>query len=519
MTTENPTPEKPESEAEAQDSPTETTPEEAAAEAQTTPEAEAAVEVEVEATVEVEAETPAEPEVEAAVEVEVEVVVEPEEAAAPEIGATESTVEVAEAADPAGTSDTTEKDASEFAAAVAEDTRLETKLKSGDRREVKLAQVGEKESFLDFGGASEGSIATSELKNENDELRVQVGETFTAIVKKVGDTVEFTTGRGKGNDTLRLREIETAAENKIPLPGRVKKTNKGGFEIDLHGVRAFCPFSQIDVGYCDDPEQFVGSDLTFRVITFERGGRNIVVSRRKIIEERSKESAVKTRETLETGAVFTGVVRRLQPYGAFIDIGGIDGLVHVSEISHTHVRDPKDILKVGQEVPVKVIKIDGLGTKQERVSLSIKQLEDDPWSSAADKWKVGTSVKGKIARLTEFGAFVELEPGVDGLVHISQISAERIEHPSEALSVGQEIEARVLDVDTGTHRISLSLRPEGEDRPAPRGGGRGGSRPARADNFQDYTARPESEEKSNVDVSGMEYTDAVEALKRKFEQR
>lgn len=519
MTTEKPTPEKPESEATAADSPIPETTEAPAQDAEaTTPEVEVVADEPDAAGV---AETEAEGEkTESPVE-SVEAPT-PVEAVAPTEATEPIAVEVEVEAPAAQTDAATDPDADtakEFAAAVAEDTRLEAKLKPGDRREVTLAQVGDKESFLDFGGASEGSIATAELKNDEDELRVQVGDKFTAIVKKVGDTVEFTTGRGKGQDTLRMRELETAAEAKVPLPGKVKKTNKGGFEIDLSGVRAFCPFSQIDVGYCDDPEQFVGQDLTFRIITFERGGRNIVVSRRKILESEAKHSAVKTREQLEIGAEFEGVVRRLQPYGAFVDIGGIDGLVHVSEISHTHVRDPKDILKVGQKVRVKVIKMDGLGTKQERVSLSIKQLEADPWASAADQWKVGTTVKGTVARLTDFGAFVQLEPGVDGLVHVSQISAERIDHPSDALSVGQEIEARILDVDASSHRISLSLRPEGEDRPAPRGGGGRGSRPAREEKFQSYTAGPSTEEKNQVDVSDMDYSDAVEALKRKFEQR
>ncbi len=512
MTTENPTPEKPESEASAPDSSTHT--------ASETTEAELSSEKSPSKAIEVEAATTETVEVEVAAEVESEVpetgeeltvLVEAPAADAPTVE--EVTVEIAPPPEEKPAADQAE----ELAAAIAEDTRLETKLKAGDRREVKLAQVGDKESFLDFGGASEGSIATSELRNEEGELRVQIGDTFTAIVKKVGDTVEFTTGRGKGNDTLRLREIESAAENKIPLPGKVKKTNKGGFEIDLHGVRAFCPFSQIDVGYCENPEQFVGQDLSFRIITFERGGRNIVVSRRKILEEESKAAAVETREKLELGAVFPGVVRRLQPYGAFVDIGGIDGLVHVSEISHTHVRDPKDRLKVGQEVQVKVIKMEALGTKQERVSLSIKQLEEDPWANAAEKWRVGTTVRGKVARLTDFGAFVELEPGVDGLVHISQISADRIEHPRDALSVDQEIEARVLDVDGGSRRISLSMRPEGEDRPTPRGD-HGGSRPHRREKVQSYSAGPQ-EEKTEIDVSSMDYSDAVEALKRKFEQR
>ena len=428
--------------------------------------------------------------------------------------------EAAKIEDPAsdtGASTTTDAAAKEaMGEAVESDTRLEHKLKKGQKVEVKLVQAGEKDAFLDWGGPAEGTIATAELKNEAGELRVEAGQTFTALVRELGDTVVFTVGRGKGGDLLRMRELESAHEAKLPVAGKIRSTNKGGFEVDLNGVRAFCPFSQIDTIYCDTPEDHVGRQYDFEIITFERGGRNIVVSRRGLLEASQKGEADETRKSIEIGQVRTGKVRRIQPYGAFVDVGGLDGLVHVSEISRAHIRNPKDVLKVGQEIEVKVVGLDGLGTKKERVSLSMKALAPDPWDGAAENWKQGSTVKGKVVRLTDFGAFVELAPGVDGLVHVSQISAERIGHASEVLSPGQEVEVRVLEIDAESHRISLTMRPEGEEAPAPRGGGSGGPRRAPRDRGpMEYTSKAE-EPTEDVDVSGMEYGDALEALRNKF---
>lgn len=414
--------------------------------------------------------------------------------------------------------------------AVAGDARLESKYKAGQRLEVKLVQVGDKDSFVDFGGTAEGTIATAELKNSDGEMRVNEGDTFTAIVRKAGETVEFTVGRGKGGDLLRMRELQSAFEGEIPVSGKIKSTNKGGFEVDLNGVRAFCPFSQIDTVYCDTPDDHVGNAYTFQIIAFERGGRNIVLSRRKILEVEGKEAAEKTRETLAVGMEFEGAVRRLQPYGAFVDLGGVDGLVHVSEISRGHVADPRDVLKVGQKVKVQVIALENLGGERERISLSMKVLEKDPWDGAETKWAAGSIVNGKVVRLTDFGAFVELSPGIDGLVHVSEISSERIDHPSSVLEPGQTVEVRILSVDADSRRISLTMRPEGEERPQraprqdydddrPRGGGRGrrgpreDNRPLESYSFGDDE---ESTKESDVDVSDLEYGDALELLKQKF---
>lgn len=430
------------------------------------------------------------------------------------------------AAAPPGKKSGTGEDAAATMAEAAKDDRVQSLPKPGKRLDVRLVQIGDQDSFVDWGGPSEGTIATAELKNAKGELRVKEGDTFPAIVRKSEETLVFTVGRSKGGDLLRMRELQTAHEAEIPVEGKIKSTNKGGFEVDLRGVRAFCPFSQIDTVYCDRPEDHVGQRYSFHIISFERGGRNIVLSRRRILEEQAKVIGAKTRETLEVGQVIEGKVRRLQPYGAFVDIGGIDGLVHVSQISHGHVNDPRSVLKVGQTVEVKVTGIEGLGSSKERISLSIKDLQEDPWDGAIEKWPVASTVEGKVVRLTEFGAFVELAPGVDGLVHVSEISSERIGHPSEVLQPGQDVQARVLSIDPENRRISLTLRPEGES-PRERGGHREDVReyrpherrgPRRDEPAVTHYVSSTEETEDDVDVSGMEFDDALELLKQKFGQ-
>ncbi len=430
--------------------------------------------------------------------------------AAPTDEATEEKgVDEAQALEPAKTDPEVAKALKNSAATVGPPLRV------GKRMKVTIVQVGERDSFVDFGGRSEGTIATSELKNEKGELKYNVGDEINAVVRKLDDTPVFTLGRRRA--PANLAKVKEAFEQQVPMEGKVKSTNKGGFEVDLHGVRAFCPFSQIQLGYCDHPEEYVGQKLPFMVITFERGGRNIVLSRRKLLQEESKAAAGETLEKLAEGAVFDGVVRRLQPYGAFVDIGGIDGLVHVSEISHGRVTNPQDMLKVGDKVRVKVIKLEGEGNKR-RISLSMKELEEDPWEKIEERFSPGATVAGKVVRLTDFGAFVELEKGVDGLIHISEISTERIQHPSEKLQKGQEVEVRILRVDRDQRRISLSLLSEEESemvhhRHPPRRGRPGGEE---ADDSIHHHRSSTPEEEVKQDVTKMPFEDALEALKHKF---
>src|SRR6201747_1038267 len=230
-------------------------------------------------------------------------------------------------------------------------------------------------------------------------------------------------------------------------------------------MRAFCPLSQLDLRYVENPQQFVGQKLMFKVNRLEegnRGGRgpNIVLSRRALLEEEQQTKAAETREKLQVGAILNGRVTSLTTYGAFVDLGGIEGMLHVSEIGHSRTAHPQDVFTIGQEVEVQVIKIEqGKDEKRpERISLSRRALESDPWNDAASRFTEGTEATGRVARLETFGAFIELAPGLEGLVHISEMGAgRRLNHSREAAQQGQEVQVRVLGVDTGRRRISLSM--------------------------------------------------------------
>ena len=226
---------------------------------------------------------------------------------------------------------------------------------------------------------------------------------------------------------------------------------KGGLSVDVAGVRGFCPASQIDLRFVDDLSIYVGQRLTFRITRYEP--RNLVLSRRVLLEEDNEKRATETRKHLVPGAVIRGRVVGFKPFGAFVDIGGIEGMLHVSELGYARVDKPEDVLRLGQELEVAILKVEG-----DRVSLSLKSLGDDPWNAAIAKLAEGSRVKGTITRLQPFGAFVELEPGVEGLVHISELGAgRRINHPKEVVSVGQQVEATVLAIDPERRRLSLSL--------------------------------------------------------------
>jgi small subunit ribosomal protein S1 len=264
-------------------------------------------------------------------------------------------------------------------------------------------------------------------------------------------------------------EIAQAHTHGMPIEGTVTEVVKGGVSVMVAGIRGFCPISQLDGRPVADATVFVGRRLTFRVTRFEepQGKRpNIVLSRRALLEEEAREKAQAARALLEPGKVMRGTVASLTSFGAFIDLGGIEGLLHIGEIAHGRVEHPKDVLAVGQEVEVKVLKIEpakeGKGKGGERISLSRKALASDPWQAAAALLKPGTRRQAKVVRLQPFGAFMELEPGVDGLLHVSELARDReVRHPKDALKVGQSVEVVVKSVDLGQKRISLGL-PGGE---------------------------------------------------------
>jgi small subunit ribosomal protein S1 len=391
------------------------------------------------------------------------------------------------------------KEANDFGAILAEFEQGQPAAESaqapkpGDKVSGKILSIGPEAAFVDLGGKAEGMIDLAQIKDAEGQLTVQVGDTLEATVTGVdSETGSLILKRRVGRGAEARAEIEQAHQNGIPVEGLVTAVVKGGVEVQVSGLRGFCPVSQLDLRYVEDPERFVGQRLTFRVTKYEEGGKgrrpNIILSRRALLEEEQKTKAAETREKLHPGAVVRGKVTSLTDYGAFLDLGGLEGMLHVSEIGYARTAHPKDVLNIGDELDVQILKIEpARGGKQgERISLSRKALEADPWRDAAARFPEGTKVKGRVMRLETFGAFIEVAPGLEGLAHISELGAgRRINHAREVLQLGQDVEVTVLGVDTAKRRISLSLQGErgareereapAREAPSPRGAGGGGA--------------------------------------------
>jgi small subunit ribosomal protein S1 len=391
--------------------------------------------------------------------------------AAPE-AQTESAEPAAAESGQQGNQDSGQQDFGQILAAFEGDAPKSEAPAVGQKVKGKILSVTDEWAFLDLGGKAEGRIAAADLKDAEGNLTVKEGDTLEATVTSTDPetgalVLRRKAGGGKGKRAAAEvpAEIRQAHEAGLPIEGLVTGLNKGGAEVQVYGMRAFCPLSQLDLRYVENPQQFVGQKLMFKVNRLEegnRGGRgpNIVLSRRQLLEEEQQTRAAETREKLQVGAVLTGRVTSLTTYGAFIDLGGIEGMLHVSEIGHSRTTHPQDVFTVGQEVEVQVIKIEqGKDEKRpERISLSRRALESDPWQDAAARFPEGTEATGRVMRLETFGAFVELAPGLEGLVHISEMGAgRRLNHSREAAEQGQEVQVRVLGVDTGRRRISLSM--------------------------------------------------------------
>lgn len=334
--------------------------------------------------------------------------------------------------------------------------------KVGDRIQGRIVSIGEDQAFVDLGGKSEGVIELDALRDGDGNLEAKEGEMVEGVVTSIdGSTGTIFLGNRQPRAVHGSAELEQAFHNRLPVEGQVTGVIKGGVEVQIAGVRAFCPVSQLDIRYVEEPEGYVGQRLAFRITKFE-GGRhvNLVVSRRMLLEEEQQALAEETRAGLEEGAVLQGTVTSLKEFGAFVDIGGIEGMIHVSELGFGRVKHPSEVLTPGQQVEVAVLRIEKTDNPRhpEKIALSIRALADDPWLEVERLFPVGTTVRGKVSRLQPFGAFVELTPGVEGLVHISEMGAERrIGHPREVVNAGDPVEARVLSIDRDKRRIGLSL--------------------------------------------------------------
>jgi small subunit ribosomal protein S1 len=325
------------------------------------------------------------------------------------------------------------------------------RLQVGQAIEGRLLQIGPEWAFLDIGAKGEALMASAELCDENGLPQFQIGERIEGrVLRKREEGVVITRVVQKGREAREM--LEDVHQLGLPVEGVVKGVIKGGLEVDISGVRAFCPASQIDLHYNEDLTAFVGQRFTFRIAEYRDSGRSIVVSRRALLEEEQAKRAVTTRERLSIGAVFTGTVTSVREYGAFVDIGGIEGLLHVSELGHVRVQRTADLLRVGQEVEVQVIKMEG-----EKLSLSMKSLAPDPWTRAGEAYAEGTSHRGVVTRVQPFGGFVEIAPGVEGLLHVSNLGDPRIKDARHALSEGQEVSVTVASLDLARKRLGLAL--------------------------------------------------------------
>jgi small subunit ribosomal protein S1 len=350
-----------------------------------------------------------------------------------------------------------EKEEQNFAQLFEESTkRKERRFFPGDVVEGRVIQIGKENVFIDLGGKSEGTVDLQEFRDEEGNLNVREGDSVELKVVSVRKGIHLSKSiKPRGAEALEM--LRLAHQNRIPVEGRVAALNKGGFEIDLAGLRGFCPLSQIDLGYCEKLEEHLNARYTFRVTEIGEKGKNIILSRRVLLEEEQEKRAQATLAKIQPDMILDGKITRLMDFGAFVDIGGVEGMVHVSEISHGRIKHPSEILAAGQAVKVKVLRIEAEKGGRPRIALSIKALEPEIWDQGF-AFREGDVISGRVTRLVDFGAFIEIARGVEGLVHISEISYEKIPHPSRALKEGQAVEVLVQKIDPENRRISLSIK-------------------------------------------------------------
>lgn len=335
----------------------------------------------------------------------------------------------------------------------AEKTKKIKRLSPGQKITATIVGFTDETVFLDVGGKSEGVLNSSELKDGEGNISRQIGDTLDVYFLQAKSSEQlFTTSIGSGSSNAHLEE---AFRSGIPVEGFVKAEIKGGFEVTLGGnVRGFCPFSQMGLRRVEDAaKEYLESHMKFQITRFEENGRNIVLSARALQEAEREELREKLQETLEEGQTVDGTISSIRDFGAFVDIGGIDGLIPISEIGWSRVEKVEDYFTVGQTVSVIVKKLDW---EKDRISLSYKETQADPWNEAVTLFPEGTTHQGTVARLAQFGAFVTLAPGIDGLVHISKLGGgRRINHPREVLEEGQNIDVKIEGIDLAEKRISL----------------------------------------------------------------
>src|ERR671933_482819 len=318
-----------------------------------------------------------------------------------------------------------------------------------------VVRVDKDEVLVDIGYKSEGVIPVAELsirRSVNPADEVSIGEQIDALVMTKEDAEgRLILSKKRARFELAWKKIEEAAESGDPVTGKVIEVVKGGLILDL-GVRGFLPASLVDIRRVQDLDEFMGQALRCKVIELNLSRNNVVLSRRAVLEEERKEMRQAILDRLSPGDVVTGTISNIVDFGAFVDLEGIDGLIHISELSWSHVNHPSEVLSIGETVRVKVLDID---RDRQRISLGLKQTQSDPWQQVIDAYEEGDALEGKVTKVVAFGAFVEIVPGVEGLVHISELADHHVESPGEVVQPGQEVWVRILEIDESRRRISL----------------------------------------------------------------
>lgn len=346
------------------------------------------------------------------------------------------------------------------------------KFSVGDKVRGEVLVVGKEDVFVAIGRQSEGTLSRRDVTGPDGNPTVKVGDMLDLYVTQVrAGEVQVSTNRTAKNVS---NDLEDAFDMMLPVEGRVAEVCKGGFRVSIHGKLAFCPISQMDLRHIENPEEYVGKRFEFRITQFSEGGRNVVVSRRKLLDEERGATEGSFLAEHKAGAIVPGRIKRLEKFGAFVEVApGLEGLAHISELSWSRIGDPSEVVTVGQEVQVKILKIERDAEGRTRISLSVKQTGDkpgdtqegvvDPWQAIAQKYPVGTQVTGKVERKEIYGLFIQLEPGLTGLLHKSK-TQEQPEFPFEKLKVGQEVTVQIGELRASERRISLSLpRDPGSD--------------------------------------------------------
>ncbi|MGA2991803.1 MAG: 30S ribosomal protein S1 [Candidatus Korobacteraceae bacterium] len=347
----------------------------------------------------------------------------------------------------------------DFATALESFEQEQNELAANEDRVLKgtVISINPNHLVVDIGLKSEGVVPLAEVQDHEGNVKFQPGEELDVMIEK-GHTEEgyINLSHQKAQRLHAWDEIEKAYNEKSSIKVRVIDRIKGGLTVDVMGARAFLPGSQVDTRPIRNLDSLKGHDIEVRVIKVNKKRGNIVVSRKQLLEEEIASKREKTMEQLAEGAVLTGTVKNLTDYGAFVDLGGIDGLLHITDMSWGRLTHPHDLVQVGDQIQVKVLKFD---KDKQRVSLGFKQLTPDPWLDAAERYPVGARVQGRVISVTDYGAFVELEQGIEGLVHVSEMTwSKRMKHPSKIVSVGDHVEAAVLNVNPQERRISLGLK-------------------------------------------------------------